>query len=195
MFVQQSVFLAKQRRSPEPTDLCAACKQSSTGSAVESNKQALFLAIELAAVDVSIVDHIPEELLLITATGLHLELADGIGPENSFTSRRLSIDSIEIDDQVATSRFPVLLTTAAIENEEGGVAQPLLQFSMVCQPGGVQGQVTLYHVIHQASPPRCLLIQQYILTMDQVLTRHRCCRWTKCLAVHPWVPLTSSECR
>ena len=115
--------------------------KSKTPSIVDSAKQSLFFVMELAAVDVSLVDHKPEELMLLTATGLHIDLADGIGPKNSFVSRRLSIDSIQIDDQVASSRFPVLLTTAAVESEEGGVASPLLQLTMVCQPGGIQGQV------------------------------------------------------
>lgn len=109
---------------------------------VAANKQSFFLAVALAAIDVSLVDHTPEEILLLTASGLSLDFADGIGPENSFTSVRVSIASIEVDDQVAQSRFPVLITSAAVDNEEGGLAQPLLQASLICQPGGAQGQVS-----------------------------------------------------
>jgi len=39
-------------------------------------------------------------------------------------------------------RFPVVLTPASMESEEGGVAQPLLQACFVCQPAGAQGQVS-----------------------------------------------------
>ena len=109
-----------------------------------SSKQSVFLALSLAAIDVSLVDHTPEEILLLTASGMSLDFADGIGPENSFTSVRFSIANIQVDDQVASSRFPVVITSAALDNEEGGLAQPLLQASMICQPGGAQGQVCYF---------------------------------------------------
>lgn len=106
-----------------------------------TNRQSLFLSIALASFDISLVDHTPEEILLLTANNLSVEFADGIGPDNNFRSLRVSLGSIQVDDQVPESRFPVSITSAALENEEGGLAQPLIQASMICQPGGAQGQV------------------------------------------------------
>ena len=102
---------------------------------------ALYIAVTITAVEISLVDHTPEEILVATATGLSLEYAAGIGPDCCFTSMRLSVNGVQIDDQLATSRFPVVLTAASVESEEGGVAQPLVQGCLICQPTGAQGQV------------------------------------------------------
>ena len=102
---------------------------------------ALYVAVTIAAIEVSLVDHTPEEILVATATGLTLDYAAGIGPDCNFISLRAGANGVQIDDQLATSRFPVVLTPAAVDSNEGGVAQPLLQTCVVCQPGSAQGQV------------------------------------------------------
>lgn len=104
---------------------------------------ALYLAVTITAVEISLVDHTPEEILVATATGLSMEYAAGIGPDCCFTSMRLSVNGIQVDDQLATSRFPVVLTAASVESEEGGVAQPLIQGCLICQPSSSQGQVAV----------------------------------------------------
>ena len=103
---------------------------------------AIYVAVTITAIEVSLVDHTPEEILVATATGLSLEYAAGIGPDCCFTSVRLSVNGVQIDDQLATSRFPVVLIPASVESDEGGVAQPLIQGCLICQPTSTQGQVS-----------------------------------------------------
>ena len=62
------------------------------------------LSISVGHADVSIVDHTPEELANLTLTGLRLEWASGIGPEGTFASFRLSVQNLQLDDQLPYSR-------------------------------------------------------------------------------------------
>ena len=52
----------------------------------------------------SVVDHTPEELANLTLTELRLEWASGIGPEGTFASFRLSVQNLQLDDQLPYSR-------------------------------------------------------------------------------------------
>ncbi len=123
--------------------MCAAAPTSSAlvASADKGLGNAIYIAITITAVEISLVDHTPEEILVATATGLSLEYAAGIGPDCCLTSVRLSVNGVQIDDQLATSRFPVVMIPASVESEEGGVAQPLIQGCLICQPTSTQGQV------------------------------------------------------
>ena len=60
----------------------------------------------LGQADVSVVDHMPEELLNLTLSGLRLEYASGIGPEGTFASFRLNVAGLQLDDQMPFSRCP-----------------------------------------------------------------------------------------
>ena len=62
------------------------------------------LAISVSHADVSFVDHKPEELANLTLTELRLEWASGIGPEGTFASFRLSVQNLQLDDQLPYSR-------------------------------------------------------------------------------------------
>lgn len=64
----------------------------------------IYAVIEVTALEVSLVDHTPEELLAASLLGLRLEYAAGIGPESDFVSLRLSLDSAQLDDEQATTR-------------------------------------------------------------------------------------------
>ncbi len=70
----------------------------------QSVGNALYLGVTISALDLSLVDHTPEEILLATATGISAEWAAGIGPGASFTSMRLSVNGLQIDEQLSTSR-------------------------------------------------------------------------------------------
>jgi len=62
------------------------------------------LSISVGHADVSVVDHTPEELANLTLTELRLEWASGIGPEGTFASFRLSVQNLQLDDQLPYSR-------------------------------------------------------------------------------------------
>ena len=124
-----------------PAALVAAPASLPVATANDAIGNALYVGVTIAAIEVSLVDHAPEEILVATATGLTLDYAAGIGPDCNFISLRAGANGVQIDDQLATSRFPVVLTPAAVDSNEGGVAQPLLQTCVVCQPGSAQGQV------------------------------------------------------
>ena len=70
----------------------------------DTSGKSIFLSIALGQADISVVDHTPEELLNLTLSGLRLEYASGIGPEGTFASFRLSVHSLQLDDQLPFSR-------------------------------------------------------------------------------------------
>ena len=49
-------------------------------------------------------DHLPDELVAITLQGLSFSWALGIGPEGTFQRMQLSVQSLQIDDQLHTFR-------------------------------------------------------------------------------------------
>ena len=66
------------------------------------------MTVTLGLLDISLVDHKPEELLTASLAGLRLEFAAGIGPEGSFQRMRVSVQSVQIDDQMFASRWVAL---------------------------------------------------------------------------------------
>lgn len=70
----------------------------------DKSSSSLSLSVALGQADISVVDHMPEELLNLTLSGLRLEYASGIGPEGTFDSFRLSVASLQLDDQLPFSR-------------------------------------------------------------------------------------------
>ena len=78
----------------------------------------LYVVVEVNALEVSLVDHTPEELLAATLIGLRLEYAAGIGPDNDFISLRLSLDSAQLDDEQPATRSAtvhVIVQLAALQ--------------------------------------------------------------------------------
>lgn len=73
-------------------------------AAEEATGMPVHMVVEVNSLEVSLVDHQPEELLAATLTGTRLEYAAGIGPENDFTSLRLSLDAAQLDDEQASTR-------------------------------------------------------------------------------------------
>ncbi len=56
------------------------------------------------AAQVSLVDHRPQELLALTVAGVGLRYGAGLGPAGDFSRLRLTIDSVQADDQMFGSR-------------------------------------------------------------------------------------------
>ena len=74
--------------------------------------RALYVTISFGVLDISCVDHLPDELVAITLQGLSFSGALGIGPEGTFQRMQLSVQSLQIDDQLPSSRSDK--TTASI---------------------------------------------------------------------------------
>lgn len=73
-------------------------------SADDMSGRALYIAVSFGVLDISCVDHLPDELVAITIQGLSFSGALGIGPEGTFQRMQLSVQSMQIDDQLPASR-------------------------------------------------------------------------------------------
>ena len=73
-------------------------------SADNKSGNALFITVSFSSLDVSCVDHLPEELIAVTLQGLSFKMAMGIGPEGTFQRMQLSLRNLQIDDQLPASR-------------------------------------------------------------------------------------------
>lgn len=89
---------------------CAGKKGSSgelLGIACSDDKSgnALHVSVSFSTLDISVVDHLPEELIAVTIQGLSFGVALGIGPEGTFQRMQLSLQKLQIDDQLSASRY------------------------------------------------------------------------------------------
>ena len=66
--------------------------------------RALYVTVSFGVLDISCMDHLPDELVAITLQGLSFSGAFGIGPEGTFQRMQLSVQSLQIDDQLPSSR-------------------------------------------------------------------------------------------
>ena len=66
---------------------------------------ALHVSVSFSVLDISVVDHLPEELVALTIKGLSFGVALGIGPEGTFQRMQLSVQKLQIDDQLSASRY------------------------------------------------------------------------------------------
>lgn len=89
--------------------LCAGKKGSNgevlgIASSDDKSGNALHVSVSFSTLDISVVDHIPEELIAVTIQGLSFGVALGIGPEGTFQRMQLSVQKLQIDDQLSASR-------------------------------------------------------------------------------------------
>ena len=73
-------------------------------SADDKSGNALYLSVSFGMLDVSVVDHLPEELMAVTIQNLSFRMALGIGPEGTFQRMQFSVQTLQIDDQLSASR-------------------------------------------------------------------------------------------
>ncbi|DBA72320.1 TPA: hypothetical protein ACH3X2_010561 [Trebouxia sp. C0005] len=98
-------------------------------SADDKSSNALYISVSFGSLVIGCVDHLPEELMAVTIQGLSFSMAMGIDPEGTF--RRMQL-SLQIDDQLSASRFPVVLSPADIA-EEALEYYPLLTLAVISQ--------------------------------------------------------------
>ena len=89
------------------------------------------LSFELPGLEVSLIDRTPEEVVALTVSGLRVAAASGSNPTGPYRALRLSVQRLQLDDQLPGTRFPVALAPAA--GSEG--ALPMLGVAAVSQVG------------------------------------------------------------
>ena len=95
----------------DPPDVSAGRKGAGREAAVlglasvdDKSGNALYVSVSFGILDISCVDHTPEELIAITIKQLSFRMALGIGPEGTFQRMQLSVGNLQIDDQLYASR-------------------------------------------------------------------------------------------
>jgi hypothetical protein len=91
---------------------------------------------ELPGLEVSVIDDLHEEVLLLTVLGLKVEAASGTTPTGPFKSFRCSLQRIQADNQLPGVRYPVLLSPA----KHATNTLPMLSFTAVQQLPGTRGR-------------------------------------------------------
>ena len=80
------------------------------GPGISRRQERQNLSLSFGSLDISCVDHLPEELIAVTIQGLSFSMAMGIGPEGTFQRMQLSLQNLQIDDQLSASRCVGRLT-------------------------------------------------------------------------------------
>eukprot|EP00210_Caulerpa_lentillifera_P006209 g5933.t1 len=79
-------------------------KSASNGS----ESKVVNLVLEVESAEISVIDHIPRELILFSIDRFTLEVISGLGPKSHHCQLRIGIDSAQVDDQLLGSAYPVL---------------------------------------------------------------------------------------
>lgn len=66
-----------------------------------------------ARAQVSVVDQAPQELLAAALLGIHVRYAAGLGPGGATDSLRLSVDAVQLDDELPGTRYSCCLIPTA----------------------------------------------------------------------------------
>ena len=77
------------------------------------------VVVEVTALEVSLVDHTPEELLAASLTGLHLTYEVGIGTNGDFNNLELKLDSCQLDDEQPTTRCVLVCPLSELTESTG----------------------------------------------------------------------------
>ena len=114
--LQRVLCLAPAARSALPGGPPGGSTGLGSGTPEEGASTAVHLAVDVAALDVSIVDQRPQELLAITVAGAALRYGAGLGAGGSFARLRLAVDSVQVDDQMIGSRCAVPYSLCSLQH-------------------------------------------------------------------------------
>jgi vacuolar protein sorting-associated protein 13A/C len=103
--------------------------------------------VEIPGLEMSIVDSLPQEVLLLTVSELKIESASGMTPVGPFKSVQCSLRHLQADNQLPGSRYPVAISAARTARR----ALPMLSFMAVSQVAGARGR-TFYPFIGAMCP-------------------------------------------
>lgn len=104
-----------------------------------SPSASLHVSLEVPALDVSVVDGRPQELMLLTMDGLSAEYHAGNSAGVAYTQVLLRLNLAQLDDMLHGTSFPVVLMPASKKVAEDSAAEPLLFFTHVTQPARFRG--------------------------------------------------------
>lgn len=96
----------------------------------------ILTTIEIPGLELSIVDNVPQEVLLLTVSELKVVMASGSTPVGPFHSLRCTVRRLQGDNQLPGSRYPVAISTARTARQ----TLPMLCFTMVSQVAGARGR-------------------------------------------------------
>mmetsp|Transcript_4469 Transcript_4469/g.14531 ORF Transcript_4469/g.14531 Transcript_4469/m.14531 type:complete len:1006 (+) Transcript_4469:2267-5284(+) len=121
------------------------------GTLVQGGAQSEWtMRVDVATMDISVVDHQPLELALVTAGGLKLLYGTGLGG-GGFSSTEVSVRTLQVDDQLTFSQFPVVLAQRRHLKGRARRDQPLLRAVVTSRTAGAgprgTGDATYYPVI------------------------------------------------
>ena len=91
----------------------------------------MHLALEIPGLEASLIDRTPEEVLVLTVSSLRLAATSGSNPTGPYRALRLSVQRLQLDDQLPGTRFPVVL--APVLGSDSPL--PMLGVTFVSQVG------------------------------------------------------------
>ena len=165
--LQRVLCLAPAARSALPGGPPGASSGLGSGAPEEGASTVVHLAVDVGALDVSVVDQRPQELLAITVAGAALRYGAGLGAGGGFSRLRLAVDSVQVDDQMVGSRFPVVLCPVPGSEAAG----PLVQLTLVSQAGGPRGRIYFPYIAFRVTRP--LQARVFILGLGWGFNRER----------------------
>ena len=107
----------------------------------------IIINVEIPGLEVSIVDNVPQEVLLVTLNDFSLRFAKESTPLGLARSVRLQLQSLQVDNQLPGVRYPVFLCPSKTAERD----LPMLRFSVVEQLPDTRGR-TFFPFIGIRSP-------------------------------------------
>ena len=96
----------------------------------------ILTTIEIPGLELSIVDNVPQEVLLVTVSELKIIMASGSTPVGPFNSLRCTLRRLQADNQLPGCRYPVMISAARTARQ----ALPMLCLTTVSQGAGARGR-------------------------------------------------------
>jgi len=132
-------------------------------SSLQHMSERIYVSFNLEKMDISVVDHTPQELMLISFSGVVLEYATGLGPHNSFTNIHIKVKELQVDNMLPFTRYPVLLYFSGAQDDYGGGssgsgASGPPTFEFVCVEEAVHDQAVLNYPYIFCSFERTLIL-------------------------------------
>ncbi|KAL5700718.1 hypothetical protein ACHQM5_026131 [Ranunculus cassubicifolius] len=125
---------------------------SHTQQPVSISECEFHIAIELAELGLSIIDHTPEEILYLSIQNLLLSRTTGLG--SGISRFKLRMQSIQVDNQLPLSPMPVLFRPQRVGEELDNI----LKFSLTMQSNGSQDLLNYPYIGFHVGPDNSVFI-------------------------------------
>uniref|UniRef100_A0A7S3R138 Vacuolar protein sorting-associated protein 13 VPS13 adaptor binding domain-containing protein n=1 Tax=Dunaliella tertiolecta TaxID=3047 RepID=A0A7S3R138_DUNTE len=97
------------------------------------------ISVEVTGLEVSLVDHRPQELLVLSLEGLMLDWASGSSGGLAFSQFGATLRDLQVDDQLPDSPYPVVLMPSDEDARRGIKNGPLIVVQVVSESGRHRG--------------------------------------------------------